>query len=75
LKDASYLGAKRLGRGQDYQYAHNYEDHFVQQVYMPQKARYYVPTDMGYEKIIRDHLNRLYSKQPAETREKVAASK
>jgi putative ATPase len=61
LKDASYPGAKQMGHGQEYQYAHNYENHFVQQIYMPHQARYYVPTDMGYEKIIQEHLHRISS--------------
>ena len=35
LKDASYPGAKRLGRGEGYKYAHDYEGHFVEQDYLP----------------------------------------
>ncbi len=56
LKDASYKGAKRLDHGQDYQYAHNYENHFVQQEYVPEKKIYYEPTDQGFEKEIKKRL-------------------
>jgi len=56
LKDASYSGAQRLGHGKDYKYAHNYEDHYVSQEYMPLKVKYYEPTEMGYEKKIKERL-------------------
>ena len=56
LKDASYAGAKKLGHGQGYKYAHDFPDHYVPQEYMPFKATYYEPTDLGYEKKIRDRL-------------------
>ncbi len=59
LKDGSYSGAKTLGRGKDYHYAHNYKDHYVAQEYMPQKVRYYEPTEMGYEKRIKEWLKYL----------------
>ena len=59
LKDASYAGAKKLGHGQGYKYAHDFPDHYVPQEYMPFKATYYEPTDLGYEKKIRDRLEAL----------------
>ena len=62
LKDASYQGAKRLDRGKDYQYAHDYEGHYVQQEYMPHKAKYYQPTELGFEKKIKERLNALLTK-------------
>jgi len=67
LKGASYAGADQLGRGQGYQYAHNFPEHFVAQEYMPDKTRYYQPTEQGYEKKIKDRMDRLLSqmKQPS----------
>jgi len=62
LKDASYPGAKKLGHGQDYQYAHNFKDHYVDQEYMPGKDFYYEPTELGYEKTIKARLERLRHK-------------
>lgn len=56
LKDASYAGAKELGRGKDYKYAHNFKDHCVEQEYMPVQAKYYDSTEMGEEKKIKERL-------------------
>lgn len=59
LKDGSYKGAQKLGRGKDYKYAHDYKDHYVTQQYMPEGAVYYEPTMMGYEAKIKERLERL----------------
>lgn len=56
LKDASYRGAQRLGRGKGYQYAHQYEGHFSPQALLPVERVYYEPTDLGFEKEIRRRL-------------------
>ena len=56
LKDASYKGAARLGRGKGYQYPHDHPGHYVPQDYLPQKRVYYQPTDQGEEKRIRERL-------------------
>ncbi len=59
LKDSHYSGAKALGHGQDYKYAHDYEEHFVDQDYLPEKRRYYEPTDQGVEKMFREYLDNI----------------
>lgn len=59
LKDASYHGAKRLGHGEDYKYAHDYEKHYVKQEYVAGGKKYYIPTDIGYEKKIKEWLKNL----------------
>ncbi|MFH0753497.1 MAG: replication-associated recombination protein A [Candidatus Omnitrophota bacterium] len=59
LRDGSYAGASKLGHGQGYKYAHDYPDHYVAQEYMPFKAFYYEPTEMGYEKKIKERLEAL----------------
>lgn len=59
LKDANYSGADKLGHGEGYKYSHQYKDHYVEQEYIPDKKRYYEPTDMGYEKKIREYLSSL----------------
>ncbi len=56
LKDASYKGAKQLGHGKDYKYAHAYKDHYVEQDYMTIKETFYEPTEMGFEKILKERL-------------------
>ncbi len=63
LKDASYPGAKTLGHGQGYKYAHDYEGHFVKQKYTRKKVRYYEPTDIGYEAKIKARLEKLRGNQ------------
>ncbi|MDD4201848.1 MAG: replication-associated recombination protein A [Candidatus Omnitrophica bacterium] len=59
LKDTHYKGAKEMGHGKDYKYAHDYENHYVKQEYMPEKKQYYFPTNMGYEKKIKEWIERL----------------
>lgn len=59
LRDAHYGGAKKLGHGKDYLYAHNYDHNYVAQQYLPDQLmgkRYYEPTSNGYEKKIKDHM-------------------
>jgi len=59
LKDGSYPGAKNLGNGIGYKYPHDYEGAFVQQQYLPTELidkKYYVPTENGYEKEIKERL-------------------
>lgn len=45
LKDAHYAGAKKLGRGVEYKYPHNYENNYINQQYLPdaiKDKRYYI---------------------------------
>lgn len=35
LKDAHYSGAKKMGRGVEYRYPHNFPNHYVKQQYLP----------------------------------------
>jgi putative ATPase len=49
LRDAHYRGAKRLGHGQDYQYAHNAEGGVAAQDYLGIEREYYRPVDRGFE--------------------------
>jgi putative ATPase len=67
LKDASYRGAKTLGRGTDYKYAHDYDGHYVDQIYLAEKRRYYEPTAQGREKDFKEYLESLRTivKKPA----------
>lgn len=59
LKDAHYKGAEKLGHGKGYKYPHAYEGGWVKQDYLPQKLRYYFPKDVGYEKKIKEFLEKL----------------
>jgi putative ATPase len=67
LKDSSRDG-KALGHGEDYKYPHQYPGHFVRQQYLPdrlQGRRYYEPSDQGFEKKIRERLEK-WRRQDAE---------
>src|SRR4029079_14900693 len=52
LRDAHYPGAKRLGHGEGYKYAHEFPGHIVQQDYLGAAKHYYSPTEQGSEKKI-----------------------
>jgi putative ATPase len=58
LRDASYRGAKRLGHGEGYQYAHDFPAHFVAQDYLGSDKRYYEPTEQGSEKKIKERVEK-----------------
>lgn len=62
LKDAHYKGASQLGHGLGYKYAHDYEDHYVEQQYLPDEIKdkkFYHPSDHGYEKQIKEYLKKV----------------
>ena len=62
LQDAHYKGSANLGHGVGYKYAHDYPEHYVKQQYLPDEirdARFYEPTEIGYEKGIKERLKRL----------------
>ncbi len=56
LRDGHYKGAKQLGHGVGYQYAHEGEGGFVDQEYLGVDKRYYEPTQRGYEQRIGQYL-------------------
>lgn len=62
LQDSHYKGAKNLGHGIGYKYAHDYPEHYVKQQYLPdeiKEVKFYQPTENGYEKEIKEYLDRL----------------
>ena len=62
LRDAHYGGAKKLGHGIGYKYAHDYPDHYVEQQYLPDgltDRKFYVPSENGYEKNIREYFKKI----------------
>jgi putative ATPase len=58
LKDGHYKGAKSLGHGVGYQYAHDGAGHFVAQNYLTESRRYYEPTEQGVEKKIKERVEK-----------------
>ena len=66
LKDANYSSAKKLGHGEGYKYAHDFENHFVPQDYLGAFRRYYEPTEQGVEKKIKERYLKWREKLDAE---------
>ncbi|RJV73215.1 replication-associated recombination protein A [Faecalimonas umbilicata] len=65
LQDAHYKSSANLGRGTGYKYAHDYPNHYVEQQYLPEEIKdmqFYEPSDMGYEKAIQEHFQRIKGK-------------
>ena len=61
LRNAPTQLMKELGYGEDYKYAHDFEDHIVEQEHLPDALRdkqYYEPTEIGHEKRIREYLEK-----------------
>jgi len=61
IRNAPTRLMKDLGYGKDYKYAHNYQDAFVAQDYLPEKLKgqvFYSPTGRGYEKIVKERLDK-----------------
>jgi putative ATPase len=57
LRDAHYGGAKRMGHGEGYQYAHDSPEGMVAQDYLGVDKTYYVPTDRGHEQRMAEYLD------------------
>jgi putative ATPase len=71
LRDSHYSGAKKLGHGTGYKYAHEGENHFVAQDYLGSDKIYYEPTEQGVEKKIKERVEK-WRAQLAETRKPTA---
>jgi putative ATPase len=56
LRDAHYQGAKRLGHGQGYEYAHDAPEGWVDQDYLGVEREYYQPVDRGLEAELKRRL-------------------
>ena len=57
LKDSHYSGAKQLGHGEGYKYAHSYEGGVVAQDHLGEARKFYEPGELGTEKKIRDRMD------------------
>jgi putative ATPase len=72
LRDGHYPGAKGLGHGQGYRYAHDYPHGVSAQQYLPdalEGRRYYTPTDHGAEAGMGERLEilgRLLGREPTD---------
>jgi putative ATPase len=62
IRNAPTRLMKHLGYGKDYLYAHQYEEGYVEQDYLPEQLtgkRFYRPTAHGYEKTIKERMEYL----------------
>lgn len=62
LRNAPTKLAKSLGHGKDYKYPHDYKENWVKEDYLPENligTKYYKPTENGFEKKIKDKLDKL----------------
>ncbi len=67
LQDSHYRGAKQLGHGSGYLYAHDYPNHYVKQQYLPDGmtgTRFYEPTENGYERQIQRRMAFIKGESP-----------
>lgn len=70
LKDKHYSGAKRLGHGEGYQYAHDAPDGIAAQDYLGVDREYYRPVDRGFERELAERLKFIRARlrgEPSET--------
>jgi putative ATPase len=62
LRDAHYGGAKRLGHGTGYQYAHDAEEGIAAQEYLGVQREYYRPVNRGFEAELAERLKTIRAK-------------
>ncbi|MCA9640497.1 MAG: replication-associated recombination protein A, partial [Myxococcales bacterium] len=62
LRDGHYAGAKQLGHGQGYQYAHDAEGGVAEQDYLGVEREYYRPVDRGFERELAERLEGIRAK-------------
>lgn len=66
LRNAPTELMKDLRYGEEYRYSHDFDEHFVDQQYLPDNVKgkiYYRPADTGEEKKIRERLNKFWKKK------------
>jgi len=66
LRNAPTPLMRNMGHGRDYQYDHAFPGHYSGQEHLPKSLRgrqYYLPGELGYEKRIREWMERLRSPQ------------
>ena len=65
IRNAPTKLMKELGYGKNYKYAHDYEDHIVDQQHLPDKLKdrkYYFPTELGFEAKIKRRFEEIRAK-------------
>ena len=63
LRNAPTKLMKEIGYGKDYKYPHDFENHFLDETYLPDEMKnkqFYFPTENGQEKKLKDWLKFLW---------------
>jgi putative ATPase len=63
LRNAPTKLMKEIGYGKNYKYAHDFENHFVEENYLPNELKnkqFYFPTEIGQEKRLKEWLKFLW---------------
>lgn len=66
LRNAPTALMKREGYAKDYKYPHDFPGHFFNAPYLPSQIKdriYYIPTDQGREKALKERLEQLWNKR------------
>jgi len=74
IRNAPTRLMKEIGYGKDYKYAHDYEEGFTPQNYLPEKLQsrfYYSPTNRGYEKTIKQRLEKWRDLRKIKTKKEI----
>jgi putative ATPase len=50
-------GSKLLGEGAGYKYAHDFAGGYVPQAYLPEGRIYYEPSEIGFERRVKERLD------------------
>jgi putative ATPase len=73
LRNAVTGMMRGMGYGKDYKYAHDYDEHYVEQQHLPDRLagrRYYEPGELGYEARIKEWYERVRTRDAGgETRD------
>ena len=68
IRNAPTKLMKELGYGKDYKYAHDFDEHIVEQKHLPEKIsghRYYEPTELGFEEKVKKRFEEIRRKLKA----------
>lgn len=66
LRPAPTQLMKDIGYGKHYKYSHDYDEHFIEQDFLPEEIKnsiYYNPTEIGREATLKKYLDRKWTKR------------
>ncbi len=66
LRNAPTQLMKDVGYGKHYKYSHDYDEHFIEQDFLPEEIKnsiYYDPTEIGREAALKKYLDRKWTKR------------